>query len=255
MPVGEFGAIYFKCVESYGVHIAQARPRFILELIDSFPGATDDAFFYFDADLVVKAPWGFFADWVSAGIAAVCDVYMGKLPALHPIRRAWHRTCLETGFSVRELDSYYLSGIIGVPRGQREFVKNWLTILNHVQKTDKSILNQVKAENFGRTYPYYCVDQDTMNAALMTGDFAIAEIGSEAISEYGYLCDHAWNADKPWQHNYLSQALRGQRPGLVDTTYWQNAASPIRLFSDKTISAAQKSCVVARAIGRFYSRG
>ena len=45
--------------------------------------------FYFDVDLVVRAPWRFFRDWVSCGIAVCRDVNEPYMSENHPLRKRW----------------------------------------------------------------------------------------------------------------------------------------------------------------------
>src|SRR5690242_14646692 len=69
------------------VHLNNYKPHFLLQLMHDY--CTDESsFFYFDPDIVVRANWTFFEQWVSHGLA-FCEDINHYLPPQHPIRLSW----------------------------------------------------------------------------------------------------------------------------------------------------------------------
>ncbi len=67
--------------------LVMQKARFALDVWEG-PGRACEALAYFDADILVMARWGFFEDWIRAGLAVCADVN-AEMPAGHPIRARW----------------------------------------------------------------------------------------------------------------------------------------------------------------------
>ena len=65
-------------------HLTNYKPEFLLKVWNELqPDA--EQLFYFDPDIVVRAPWSFFEEWANYGVALVEDVN-SPMPESHPPR-------------------------------------------------------------------------------------------------------------------------------------------------------------------------
>src|SRR4030095_13452291 len=97
---------------SADVHLGNYKPHFMLNLWEECPEV--DALYYFDPDILVKCRWSFFEEWIEAGIALCMDVNP-CMPSNHPTRFRWKQFCQKHGLPVvRDLDTYFNSGFLGL---------------------------------------------------------------------------------------------------------------------------------------------
>ena len=76
-------------------HLTNHKPEFMLDVWHHrCPDAA--SLFYFDPDIVIKCAWAFFEEWTAYGVA-VCEDVNSPMPASHPIRHAWRRSCTQDG--------------------------------------------------------------------------------------------------------------------------------------------------------------
>lgn len=224
------------------------KAHFLLHALDHVAPRSDAALI-FDADIVVKASWAFFENWVRCGVALCLDVAYPVVPAGHPWRQAWRSHLAESGYACRDLDYYVNGGFVGLLRRDCSVLERWAAL------TDR-ILQGVDARDvkFGPRESPYQSDQDTLNAALMAGPEPLSIIGQEAMDfvSDGYVMSHAVDAIKPWRRRFIRDALGGHRPSPAEKAYWANVDGPIRMFSEGHVRRARHAIKIASAIGRFY---
>jgi hypothetical protein len=243
--------IHFVPIET-PLHLNNFKPHFLLQLMHELcPEETN--FFYFDPDIVLRAKWEFFEQWVSNGIA-LCEDVNDDLSRTHPVRLAWKKYAQQHGLTIRqELDKFYNGGFIGVRRDQQDFLHAWKKLfeLRANEGVDLS-----KFDLSGFEFPYLYLDQDLMNLALMLVTHPISAVGPEGMDFQpgGYVMSHSAGDTKSWRKRFVVEALKGRAPSLTDKAFLNFTQAPIRIYSRPQLVAAQLGVAVGAAIGRFYRR-
>ena len=210
-----------------------------------------EAVFYFDPDIVVKAPWEVIARWARGGVALVEDIN-GYMPAHHPYRLAWTDFLKAHGMHVvRELDHYYNAGFIGVPHEAEGLLDRWAEI-NELALAQ----SQGKLKNDKPHALFHSADQDALNLALMTTYAPVNGAGPEAMdfTPGGHLLSHAVGGSKPWRAGFLRDSLRGRPPSRAARAFYDHVTAPVRIFSSAELWRRRFSLQCAAALGRVYRR-
>ncbi len=132
-----------------GWHLANLKPTFMLRVLEEFePDAT--SVFYFDPDIVIKCRWSFFEEWIEAGVAMVCEMYMSPMPETHPFRYQWMQALGQVGFiQKRSVDFYVNSGFVGAKRSQAAFVGQWKAVMEGAEKLGRDMSQYKTGEQTG----------------------------------------------------------------------------------------------------------
>ena len=237
---------------STDVHFTNYKPQFLRECW-SGECADVDQLYYFDPDIVVKAPWSVMARWASDGIA-LCEDVNANLPARHPYRLAWDDFLRAHQLPpVRPVDRYYNAGFIGMPLACRAFLDTWVRIVALAEQTTGSL---GKLKNDQPHALFHSADQDAMNMALMVHDAPINGAGPEGMdfTSGGHLLSHAIGGRKPWRGGFLRDALRGRPPGNAQKSFFRFAESPLRLFPSSELARLRLSLRTGAMLGRIYRR-
>lgn len=234
------------------VHFTHYKPQFMRECLAAHATGADQLY-YFDPDIVVKAPWHVLARWAADGVA-LCEDVNPYLPARHPYRLAWSDFLRSHGHTPsRGLDRYYNAGFIGLPRSHAPLLETWSRIIDaagdHVGEL-KEI--KVKSPNALLHTP----DQDALNMALMVCNVPINGAGPESMdfTSGGHLLSHAIGGRKPWRGGFLHDALRGHPPGSAQKSFFRFAESPLRLFPSGQLTRLRLSLLTSALLGRIYRR-
>jgi hypothetical protein len=232
-------------------NLSLEKPRFLMHVLDHLAPEAAGALF-FDADVVVKATWTFFEEWVAQGVALCLDASYPIVPSTHPWRHAWRKLAAAEGTAFRDLEYYVNSGFIGLPRSGREVARCWAALIDRFLERRK-IVDDVK---FDSRENAFVGDQDMLNAALMATSAPLSIIGRDAMdfAPGGFVMSHAIEEPKPWQRHFIASALSGRPPSPAEKSYWQYVESPMELFPSARVTATRASLRVASFIGRFYSR-
>lgn len=234
------------------MHLNNYKPHFLLRLMrDECPQETN--FFYFDPDIVVRAQWSFFEQWVSHGIA-LCEDINHYLPRYHPIRLAWRRYAETHGLRpVQDLDKFFNGGFIGLRRDHEQFLLTWKNLFD-IRAAEGVDLRRFDLSGF--EYPYLYLDQDLMNLALMLIDHPVTAVGPEGMDFQpgGYVMSHSAGDTKSWRKRFFLDALRGRAPSRADKEFLDNTQAPIRIYTRPQLATRQFGVKVGSAIGRFYRR-
>lgn len=234
------------------IHFTHYKPEFMRECWAIHCPAAEHLY-YFDPDIVVKAPWTVLARWAADGVA-LCEDVNGYLPARHPHRLAWGDFLVAQGLVVqRPLDRYYNAGFLGLPRDQQELLEVWSKIIGCAEKTLGS-LAQIKFDQPNALL--HTPDQDALNMALMATSVPINGSGPEGMdfANGGHLLSHAIGGRKPWRGGFLRDALRGQPPGNAQKSFFRFAESPLRLFPSAQLARLRLSLRSGALLGRMYRR-
>lgn len=249
--VGERCALRFTKVDS-AVHLARYKPTFMLNMLRTHANGAE-RIYYFDVDIVVKAPWDFFRDWVSCGIAVCRDASEPHMSFNHPLRRYWRQLAEEFGLESRSVDGYYSSGFVGLGAAQIPFLETWQSFIELAERTGIALEQLVHGH---RPNPFHMPDQDMLNAALMATTFPISPVEQSGMdfTPGGYIMSHAVGRAKPWRRRYIIDALLGYPPDQAHKLYWRHVREPIVVMPAHRELAARLSLATAAAIGRFYRR-
>ena len=164
-------------------HFTNYKPNFMMEIFERFPHCSSVT--YIDPDIVVNGPADWILSWSNNG-PSVCSDVNYWMPDNHPIRNQWLEI---TGLSkYHALDLYFNGGFVGVNRGCIQFLNLWMKILDDAGKsvhlnTEGDIL---KWRDGGRWHPFFAVDQDALNIAVMCWHQSITTLGPDMMSFSGY---------------------------------------------------------------------
>ena len=249
--IGESCAVRFVKIDFAG-HLTNYKPDFVQRVLRTHAKEAR-RIFYFDVDIVVKAPWQFFQDWVSCGIAVCRDLIDPYMSANHPVRMHWRRFASDLGFECRHVDGYFSGGFLGLSVEQAGFLETWQSFMRRLEQSGVSVAQLREGQRPSATV---FLDQDMLNAALMTTPFPIAPVENSGMdfAPGGYVMSHAVGRAKPWRRRYILDALLGYPPDQAHKLYWRTVSDPVALFSPGRRAMAVCSLNIAAAIGRIYSR-
>jgi hypothetical protein len=233
------------------VHFTNLKPEFMRKLIGERSGCK--RIWYFDPDIVIRAPWTFFEEWVRHGVA-LCEDVNGAMPANHPIRLRWMELVSPLGLKdAQPLSTYYNGGFIGLPTSCSGFLERWETAMRLAEAEG---LDARGFATVDRTNPFHKGDQDAMNIAAMYSEHPLTTLGAEGMDfRYGgVVMHHAIGSPKPWRKKMILSALSGVPPSGSDKAYLAHVTHPIRCYSQPRLAAKRLSCAVGALIGRFYRR-
>jgi hypothetical protein len=234
------------------VHFTNYKPGFLRDCwITHCPDATQ--LYYFDPDIVVKAPWTVIARWAADGVA-LCEDVNANFPARHPYRLAWIDFLQAHQLQpTRSVDRYYNAGFIGLPRAHRHLLDTWAKIVGWA---DEELGSRSRLKNNKPHTLFHSADQDALNMALMVNDVPINGTGPEGMdfTTGGHLLSHAIGGAKPWRGGFFRDALRGRPPGNAQKSFFRFAESPLRLFRSSELARLRLSLRSGALIGRIYRR-
>lgn len=234
-------------------HLNNCKPRFVKEILfTKYPKS--DIVFYFDTDIVITHSWSSFAEWARGGVVLVLDPADSYMPPNHIYRRAWKDLAARQRRDCREFAGYVNGGCIGMCRTHAEFARVWSCLMEELER-DGADMSKMK--NATGRLEFSRMDQDVLNAAVMASSVPIGLLGSEAMGMFpwvGEVMPHAMFGRKPWQRNYILDALRGFPPGRVHRAYWDFVDGPIRPFSEIALFRKRAEFTVGSLIGRLHTR-
>ncbi len=240
-------------------HLTNYKPDFLLRVWEEFEPSAEHLF-YFDPDIVIKAPWTFFEEWAGYGAALVEDVN-SPMPESHPRRCAWTRALAQRGQAVRRETSVYVNGgFIGLHVKHREFLRTWhsamILVGEEIGGLEKSMFSFGASPMQSPSFPYNKTDQDALNIAVMTSSEPVSLMGAEGMDfkSGGWTMSHALGPEKPWRKSYIWAAIAGRSPSAADRSFWCHVSSPIRPFSALAVEWRRFSLFLASGIGRLCRR-
>jgi hypothetical protein len=241
-------------------HLTNYKPDFMRSVLSLAPDT--EAIYYFDPDIIVAAPWSFFEEWVSCGVA-LCEDVNSPLYENHPRRAAWRRHFGPLGMPLTYKGPQYANGgFQGIARGDFAFMKTWQEaqelMAPMIGGLEKSMFSNasLSPEKLHHLFPFNRTDQDALNVAIEATDRPVSIMGKEAMgfAPGGIVMPHALGVAKPWRRHYIREALAGRPPAPADRSFWQHATGPASALSRNTIARAKVSLAIAAAIGRFIRR-
>ncbi len=249
-PVANGFAVRFVPIPA-GDTLAIAKPDFALRVLDELaPDSVGVVFF--DADVVVLGDWSFYVDWLEVGVGLCTETQPFK-HANHPYRRHWRMMIEAVGRTARDLDWYFNSGFLSVPRRHRDMLVAWSQLMGEYRRRVGQPILGIRHGD--RLSPLWATDQEMLNAAAMATDLPLSILGPEGMNfvPLSLYMSHAITA-KPWRAAYLRNALRGIRPGPADHHFWRFTQAPITVLPHAATRRQLLWLRIAAAIGRFYGR-
>lgn len=231
-------------------HFAFAKPNSALEVLHQ---TNAENLLYFDPDIIVTAPFQFFQSWSRFGIGLVEEIQFFRMSEDHPIRKQWGDWAASHSLEVRRnIGKYFNSGFFSIGKKDISWLKAWSNVLELLDSE-----GQLDPHVDRRRYrPFATWDQDAMNLSLMLCDNTLSTMGPEAMGFTGtsIVMLHATGPKKPWRKRFISEALKGNAPTLVDRAWLANTQGPIEVLSKSEFKRKSLEIKIASAIGRFIRR-
>ena len=209
-------------------HFGYYKPFFMRDTLQDFPSAK--SIYYFDPDIVVIAPWGFYKAWIQSGVALCMDNCFGFVHRTHPWRAEWARLAGMSTDLKTEIDYYVNSGFVGLQRSEAGILDKWIHLTEEYRKRGGDLTLFEKAGDRA-----FKGDQDLLNAVISTShNLRISLIGKEGMgfSQPAYLMSHAVNNIKPWKNFFLKNLFKkGFAPSLAEKNYFKHANSLIAPYA------------------------
>jgi hypothetical protein len=235
------------------LHFALYKPTWCLSVLEKYEPTTS-GLYYFDPDIVVLAPWEFFEEWLSVGVA-VCEDSHHPLNPSHPRWKLWRAYACGRNFTVhREADANLNSGLVGLHRTHAGFLKDWESLISHVCD-DFGAGRQIRTAT--RADIFHIPDQDTFTIAACVSGHPIARIGPDgmAFGQGEWLTVHASEGVKPWRRTLWGSLLRfGIVPDRALRLYWNFAKGPAAAESRMKIGLQRAAIPLVAFLSRFYHR-
>jgi hypothetical protein len=230
------------------MHLGYYKPYFLKQTFDDHPSV--DKVYYFDTDILVKAPWYVFSKWLDDGVCLCLDNNFHYIHTKHPWRRDWRQLAGPDHTHYNDTDQYFNSGFMGIERKNIELINRWI----HV--TDKYIEIGGNIDAFLKNpTSSFKGDQDLLNAAVtVSSDIAINVMGKEAMgfSLPATIMFHAIGDLKPWNKQFLRDLLQnGKAPNMPDKIFFHFCKYPIAVFSAFEYKMKRLDLLVASFLGRF----
>ncbi|AEU36887.1 hypothetical protein [Granulicella mallensis] len=234
------------------LHFAQYKPTWMLRVLEEFePDA--QGVYYFDPDMFVVGAWTFFERWLTFGIAACEDVGYPFNPN-HPLALGWRAYASQLGYTHwNEINAYFNSGLVGVSREMRSFLRLWDEVMNAIRR-DFGAIEGMRTP--ARTDLFHRPGQDGFTLATYLTTHPVSWVGPDGMAfERGeWLTVHAY-LRKPWRRKVLLDLLvSGEKPDRGARLYWELAGAPIQVESAARIRRHRWLVPLAAFLSRFYQR-
>jgi hypothetical protein len=233
-------------------HFTLYKPDFMLWLIENrCPDAA--AMFYFDPDILTKAPWWFFEKWVGHGVA-LCEDINSPMSLTSPVRAEWKAFLRERGIELAPRDPIYVNGgFVGLSAQAFPFLAEWKRIQDLIEPHLPPFGSNRPEDRYN---PFGKLDQDALNIAkdLTAYPCSISDKIGMDFSIGGTIMSHATGRPKPWEKNFLSHLMAtGGRPTQPDRLFFERNRHPIDLYHASPLRLASKrvNLALAAALGRL----
>lgn len=234
-------------------HLNNAKAHFIAAVAERH-AADAEVVYYLDSDIVVTHPWPIFAEWAMQGVVLVHDIADSNMSPHHAYRHAWRELAAANGHACRAVTGYFNGGCIGFCRRDVRFVQVWRALMDAAETAGVDM--GTMKDSAGRL-EFARRDQDVLNAAVMATDTPLSLLGFEVMGQYPWvntIIPHAIHFKKPWQRNYVFDALRGFPPNRTHMAYWRFVDGPVRPFTAAQIAWKRRQLKLGRLISLLHVR-
>ena len=234
-------------------HLSNCKPQFLEEILfNLYPNA--ELVYYFDTDIVIAHSWSAFDRWVRGGVVLTLDPADTYMSPHHVYRRAWRELAEKQGRATREFTGYVNGGCVGISRAHAEFASVWRALIEELERDGADMR---KMKNATGKLEFARMDQDILNATIMATDVPISLLGPETMGLFpfvGMIMPHAMWQRKPWERNYIFDALRGFPPERTHRAYWDFVDGPIYPFTRFALFRKRTQLAIGRSVGLLHSR-
>ena len=231
-------------------HFSHYKPWFMQDVLNR---SDSECVAYIDPDIVSKAPWTFFEDWLSRGVALVGDFYEA-ISEDHLYRHHWREHAVNVGQTqLRKIDRYFNGGFLGVSSSQVTLLDAWAMLVEGLPKLGLPIDKLLPATAL---HPFQFTDQDMLNAALECGAWTLATLppsGMDLRDQIGGVMCHMTPGAKPWRTGYFRGQKKWRYRSHAARMYWQHTQSPIDLYSKRERAMVKIDQKLEKVFGRFYA--
>lgn len=240
-------------------HLTNYKPDFLLEVWDG-PAREAASMYYFDPDITVCEKWNLFEHWTECGIA-LCEDINSPMAAYHPRRVAWRSYFSKENIRLTFKEATYANGgFVGVSRDNKAFLELWKQIQEKMGPAigglSRSSLTGPALPEEATSYfaPFPKTDQDALNAAIEAWEGQVSFVGKEGMGfcHGAIMMAHAIGSPKPWEKNFILNALKGFKLSVADRNFWQYTGRPISTHSPVTIKVKNMSLIASLFLNRFY---
>lgn len=238
--------VHFKQVDTQ-MHLGYYKPFFIREAFDTHKQTKK--VYYFDVDIIIKAPWSIFSNWLESGLCLCLDNSFHFLHNSHPWRKQWIKLAPQNELSFNNINYYFNSGFIGIERGSVIIVDRWIYYTNKYIEVGGNVNRFVKDE-----FNHLKGDQDLLNAAItISPDIEISIVGKEGMGFTipATLMLHAIGDNKPWSNWFFIQLIKfGNKPNLADKYFFSYCKYPINVFAGYKYKIKKLDMLISALLGR-----
>ncbi|MDB4905110.1 MAG: hypothetical protein JWQ63_4391 [Mucilaginibacter sp.] len=238
--------IHFKQVDTQ-MHLGYYKPFFIKEAFDNYKQTKK--IYYFDVDIIVKAPWTVFSNWLESGLCLCLDNSFHFLHNSHPWRKHWIKLAPQNELSFNDINYYFNSGFIGIERDSIIIIDRWIYYTNKYIEVGGNVNRFVKDE-----FNHLKGDQDLLNAAItISPNIEISIVGKEGMgfTTPATLMLHAIGDNKPWSNLFFIQLIKsGNKPNLADKYFFSYCKYPINIFAGYKYQLKKLDMLISALLGR-----
>lgn len=233
-------------------HFSHFKPWFMQHCLTAL-APTAKALAYIDPDIVIKAPWSVFEDWLHWGVALVGD-FFELIGDDHLFRHHWRHFAADQGLSmVRSVDRYYNGGFVGIRRLDASLLDCWARLIEALPTLGLPIDKLLPTDSLS---PFRYTDQDLLNATLECGSWPLATLQPAAMDLQGHIGSvmcHMTPGPKPWRVGYFTGKHRWRERSHGCRMYWQHVHGPIQMYSQSELLKYKLDQKAAAMLGRIYS--
>jgi hypothetical protein len=231
------------------MHLGYYKPFFLKEIFNCYKDT--NRFYYFDVDIVVRAPWNFFSDWLETGLCLCLDGSFHFLHNTHPWRKQWRKWAGQNDHIINYTNYYFNSGFLGIERESAGIIDKWIYFTEKYIEMGGDISRFVKDE-----YNHLKGDQDLLNAAITVSPptVEISIVGQEGMGFSGpaTIMEHAIGDEKPWNNGFFLQLIKtGHKPNSAEKSFFDYCKHPIKVFSPIKYQIKRSDLFFASLFGRI----
>jgi len=232
------------------MHLGYYKPYFLKQTFENYPNA--EKVFYFDVDIVVKAPWKNYSDWLDSGVCLCLDSNFHFLHCTHPWRREWRNLANPDEKHYNNTSHYFNSGFLGVDKNGLKLIERWIDFTENYRKAGGEI-------TYFTYDPFVSIrgDQDLLNAAVnFSADININIVGKEGMgfTRPTTFMEHAIGKTKPWNKKFIKYLFKsGFSPSPAEQSFFNFCQHPIRIFPAHVYQFKKLELSAASFFGRLIS--
>jgi hypothetical protein len=229
------------------------KPFFLSSVVQNH--AECSRIFWFDADVVLTAPWIFLQNWVDSGVAICLDIGFTELWPLHPWRIEWRKLIQKANLQEyqHDLRPYPNAGFLGCKAEHFSVLQIWTALIQAFEAEGGNVSSFAMTERWRAVVS----DQDLLAATLMCLPHPLVPIGLEGMGFKGMafpLC-HGVESPKPWQCKAFASALSGAGITLYRRHFERFLKiGPLKPMGQTALTRRRIDFIAGTMLARVYKR-